>query len=271
MLQTVAASGKDSTSAPRGGTPDRIQAAGRHASPPRAARRTLLVVGLLCMSALALAVGCRSAIVDQLTPEDAAQAAVPVGSAGGSPADGAVSTTALPTPPASTPGPGSSPSPTPGPTTSTKTTPPRPQPTGLPGVAQQLLDQINAWRADAGQPPLVMASGLVASAHKHNLTMSAGCGLKHQCSGESGLGTRISAEGVTWRAVAENIGWSSRAANTTSAILAAASGLNTSMHNETPPDDGHRRNMLSASYHRIGIDVIRDASGQVWLTQDFAN
>jgi uncharacterized protein YkwD len=230
------------------------------------------VVGLLCAAALAFVVGCRSTIIDRLGPGAPAQAAAPFAAASGD-----VSTTALPTltstpsaGPASA-GPGTVASPTAGPTVTTKTTPPRPQPTGLPGVAQQLLDQINAWRAQADQPPLVMATGLVASAHKHNLRMSAGCGLKHQCSGESGLGQRISAEGINWRAVAENIAWSSEVPNTTSAILSAARGLNVSMHNETPPEDGHRRNMLSPSYHRIGIDVIRDADGEVWLTQDFAN
>jgi hypothetical protein len=29
--------------------------------------------------------------------------------------------------------------------------------------------------------------------------------------------------------------------------------------------------MLNDAYHRIGIDVIRDAEGKVWLTEDFAN
>jgi hypothetical protein len=29
--------------------------------------------------------------------------------------------------------------------------------------------------------------------------------------------------------------------------------------------------MLSDAYHRIGTDVVRDASGKVWLTEDFAN
>ena len=136
-------------------------------------------------------------------------------------------------------------------------------------MAQALLGQINAWRMADGKSPLTMTSGLVASAHKHNLVMSAGCGMAHQCAGEASLGSRISAEGISWRAVGENIAWHSSVPS--SGVLAAAKGLNESMHNETPPDDGHRRNMLSDTYHRIGIDVIRDADGKVWLTEDFAN
>jgi uncharacterized protein YkwD len=213
-----------------------------------------------------LAVGCRSEIVDRLSP---AGDSVP-DLAGAASSTAGVSTTDLsssPTPPATTTAPAPAPSTVAAP--STTAAPPRPQPGSLTDVAQALLDQINAWRAADGKAPLTMASGLVASAHKHNLVMAAGCGMKHQCPDEAGLGPRISAEGISWRAIAENIAWHSSVSS--SGVLAAARGLNESMHNEVPPDDGHRRNMLNDAYHRIGIDVIRDADGEVWLTEDFAN
>ena len=42
------------------------------------------------------------------------------------------------------------------------------------------------------------------------------------------------------------------------------------MYNETPPDDGHRRNILSSSFTEVGIDVVEDtAHGKVWLVTDF--
>jgi uncharacterized protein YkwD len=50
-----------------------------------------------------------------------------------------------------------------------------------------------------------------------------------------------------------------------------ATGLTQGMLNEQPPDDGHRKNILSRSFTRVGIAVVRDSSGTVWLTQDFAN
>jgi uncharacterized protein YkwD len=50
-----------------------------------------------------------------------------------------------------------------------------------------------------------------------------------------------------------------------------AVGLTRDMLNETPPDDGHRLNILSTAYTHIGIAVHRDSSGTVWLTQDFSN
>jgi uncharacterized protein YkwD len=43
------------------------------------------------------------------------------------------------------------------------------------------------------------------------------------------------------------------------------------MLDEKPPDDGHRLNILSSSFHRIGIAVSVDGNGTVWMSQDFAN
>jgi uncharacterized protein YkwD len=233
-----------------------VAATGRHAYRGSAARRTLLTVAVLCLTVLALAVGFRSVIADRLPSADNIDPA----RAGAPPATSGSPTSAI------TPAPATS---APATSTATSTSPPRAQPVSSTDAAQALLNQINAWREDEGAAPLTMTSGLVASAHTHNLRMSAGCGMNHQCPDEASLGDRITAEGISWRAVAENIAWHSSVSS--SGVLAAAQGLNTSMHAETPPDDGHRRNMLNDGYHRIGIDVIRDASGQVWVTQDFAN
>jgi uncharacterized protein YkwD len=147
-----------------------------------------------------------------------------------------------------------------------KTTPPANQST-----VDKLLAQINDLRAQHDLPAYTLLSGLNASAHKHNLTMMGGCGLSHQCSGEAAVGDRISAQGVHWNACGENIGYSGPHPNTASAMVSAAEGLTTSMYNEKPPDDGHRLNLLSSQFHHIGIDVTRDSSGKVWLTQDFSN
>lgn len=149
-----------------------------------------------------------------------------------------------------------------------------PKPPPLPGsspAANALLDQINAWRTAVGLRPYTMLPGLIASAHKHNLVMIAGCGLSHLCPNEAKLGDRIKAEGVRWTAAGENIAYSGFHANTTAAITAAAKGSNTSMFNEKPPDDGHRRNLLSKTFTHIGIDVVRDSRGRVWLTEDFTS
>jgi len=138
-------------------------------------------------------------------------------------------------------------------------------------AAAQVLALINQARAQAGLPALATSSGLDTSALGHTMVMAAGCGLSHQCPGEPALGARETAAGVAWTSAGENIGEGGPEPNTTSDIAAMAVGLTQAMLNEKPPDDGHRLNILSTSFHHIGIYVLRDASGTVWMTQDFSN
>ncbi len=101
--------------------------------------------------------------------------------------------------------------------------------------------------------------------------MAGGCGLSHQCPGEPSLGSRETAAAVHWTAAGENIGEGGPVAGTTAAIAQMAVTLTRDMLNEKPPDDGHRRNILSGSFAHIGIAIHRAPSGTVWLTQDFSS
>ena len=168
----------------------------------------------------------------------------------------------------------------PTPTASVSARPATPSPTSsatdspgaLPGApAGQVLALINQARSAAGLPPLTITAGLESSASAHNLTMAGGCGLSHQCPAEPELGTRETAVGVVWSACGENIGEGGPVADTDAAIAQMAVGLTQDMLNEKPPDDGHRRNILSSSFTHIGIAIYLDSSGTVWLTQDFSN
>ena len=143
--------------------------------------------------------------------------------------------------------------------------------TSLGSAAAQVLALINQARSAAGQPALTITAGLNASASKHNSTMAGGCGLSHQCPGEPDLGARETAAGVHWTAAGENIGEGGPVAGNAAAIARMAVSLTRSMLNEKPPDDGHRKNILSSSFTHIGIAVFRDPSGTIWLTQDFSN
>ena len=131
-------------------------------------------------------------------------------------------------------------------------------------AAQAVLNLINQERAGSGLPALTMSNALIQSAHKHNLAMLAADQLSHQLPGEDDLGTRISAQGVQWTMAAENIGYGFGDATQ------AAVSSNQSMFAETPPNDGHRKNILSSAT-LVGIDVIVNTqNSQVWLTEDFA-
>ena len=135
----------------------------------------------------------------------------------------------------------------------------------------QVLALINQARSGAGLPPLTITAGLDSSASAHNMTMAGGCGLSHQCPGEPDLGARETAGGVVWSAYGENIGEGGPVADTNAAIAQMAVGLTQGMLNEKPPDDDHRRNILSSSFTHIGIAIFLDGSGTLWLTQDFSN
>jgi uncharacterized protein YkwD len=76
---------------------------------------------------------------------------------------------------------------------------------------------------------------------------------------------------MTWSAVGENIGDGGPVSDTSAGATAMADKLIQIMLAERPPDDGHRVNILSATYHHIGICVYRSSSGVIWLTQDFSN
>jgi len=137
--------------------------------------------------------------------------------------------------------------------------------------ADQVVALINQARSAAGLPPLTVTAGLVASASAHTMVMAGGCGLSHQCPGEPPLGARESAAGVKWTTAGENIGEGGPVADTTAAITQMAMGITQYMLNEKPPDDGHRLNILSSAFTRIGVAVYRDSSGTVWMTQDFSS
>ncbi|GAA2795966.1 hypothetical protein GCM10010441_21480 [Kitasatospora paracochleata] len=142
---------------------------------------------------------------------------------------------------------------------------------GLDAATSQVLAVINQARAAQGVAPLQILAGLQTSANAHNHTMAAGCGLQHQCPGEPAFGDREHAGGVQWGTAGENIGEGGPMANTTEAIAKMAVGLTNDMLAEQPPNDGHRRNILNPAFHHIGIQLLRDSSGTVWMTQDFSD
>jgi uncharacterized protein YkwD len=130
--------------------------------------------------------------------------------------------------------------------------------------ADAVLDELNAERARHDLPALKMNSDLVSAAHKHNLAMAKANTLSHQLEGEAALGSRVSAAGYRWSAVAENVAYNGRRSE--DGVLA----VQKAMYNETPPNDGHRKNILSKTYVHVGIDVISDSvHDKVWLVTDF--
>jgi len=137
-------------------------------------------------------------------------------------------------------------------------------------VLGQVVEHINAARRSAGLSELTLDAKLSKASALHNQLMIDGCGLEHECPGESGIGDRFSAQGVRWTSAGENIGFGS-SGSSNAAIVRAANGLTDSMLAEKPPNDGHRKNLLNTGFKRIGLSVVRDSKGITWMTQDFVN
>jgi uncharacterized protein YkwD len=155
-------------------------------------------------------------------------------------------------------------------TTSPPTKKPAIPPATSSAILNAVLADINQARDAAGLPALTFDAQLSKASALHNQLMINGCGLSHQCPGEQSIGPRFSAQGVQWTAAGENIGFGS-SGSSQAAIIDAANGLTAGMLAEKPPDDGHRKNLLSGSFKRIGLSVVRDGSGKTWMVQDFVN
>lgn len=131
-------------------------------------------------------------------------------------------------------------------------------------VAGFVFAELNHERAVNHLPALRWNSALIRSSHYHNLWMARTNTMSHQINGEPSLGNRLVMKAYHWQTCGENVGWN------TDRSRAGAVYLQKLMYNEQPPNDGHRLNILNASYREVGIDVVIDArTGKLWLSEDF--
>jgi len=121
---------------------------------------------------------------------------------------------------------------------------------------QQLVNELNASRAEAGLSPLKVDDRLVQAAREHSQKMADARTLSHVLPGEQGVAERLAATGLTFNRSGENVGYNTD-----------FNGLHSAwMH--SPP---HRKNILNPDYTLVGIGVVRGADGVYWATQDFAH
>ena len=164
--------------------------------------------------------------------------------------------------------------------TAAPTRPPKPKQTPPPGnssgppptssqesqLTQRLFALINSDRAKQGLPAYTWNATMANGARLHSWNM-AHCGLSHACPGEPAPCQRVSNEGIQWTACGENVGYTSPSPDAWTAVQ----GIERAMLNEQPPNDGHRRNLLSTAYHRVGVGIYIDSKGLIWITEDFAS
>ena len=141
---------------------------------------------------------------------------------------------------------------------------PRPESLALNGPdANEMLDLVNQWRSANGVASLSINWELMAAAQAHSEDMANNNFLDHTGSDGSTPASRAQRSGYPSSFVGENV----------AAGYATFEGVLTAYMEETPPDDGHRRNVLSEAYHEIGFGYAYNDSSdfkQYW-TQDFGS
>lgn len=134
---------------------------------------------------------------------------------------------------------------------------PAPPPATAPAPSlQQVIDLTNAERARAGLPALSVDQRLMNAAQAHSADQAGRDRMTHDGSDGSNAGTRISRQGYSFRAWAENVAMGyPDAASVMEAWMGSA---------------GHRANILSTDVTQIGVGLAYAADGSPYWTQVFA-
>ncbi len=146
------------------------------------------------------------------------------------------------------------------------------QPTPVPTSIQsdfitRAIARTNTYRAKYAPncPQLRYNAQLTLAAYRHSADMALHGFLNHNGSDGSTVPQRLSAAGYHYTTWAENVTW----------YKATPEQAVDAWFNETPPNDGHRRNILGCTLHEVGIgfyDNPHDAVGaRYYWTQDFGS
>ena len=173
-------------------------------------------------------------------------------------------------PPAESPAPSATPTPSVTPTPSATPTPsvtptppaqeppaeesPAPEQPAPSSEAEQVLNLVNAARAQNGLSPMTLDTEMTAAANtRAKETVSQ---FSHTRPDGSSFSTALTQAGVSYRSYGENIAWGQRSAQ---------SVMDTWMNSS-----GHRANILG-SYSRLGVGVYRTADGTPYWVQLFCD
>ncbi len=120
--------------------------------------------------------------------------------------------------------------------------------------AMQVFDLTNVERVNAGVAPLTWHDPTSQVAYDHSVDMDMRAFFDHQNPDGQMPWDRLSLAGITWSAAGENI-----ARGQPDPVSVMTAWMNSA---------GHRANILSPSFTRLGVGV-HDAAGGPWWTQVF--
>jgi uncharacterized protein YkwD len=144
-----------------------------------------------------------------------------------------------------------------------------PPPAGeLTHLRQQLIAELNQHRAQYGLSPLTFDDTAEKAAQFHAEEMEQAGEMRHEdASGRSPL-QRFEALGGRADYYGENIGYWTPGVVDPVLLWHVIGSLDAEMMAEKPPNDGHRRNILSQNYSAVGIGIAVGPHG-VFISEDF--
>lgn len=148
--------------------------------------------------------------------------------------------------PAPAPVPGIPPAPSPAPAV-----PAVGQGVAMPDAAQRIYQLVNQERASAGLAALAVSSQIASIAADHSLAMADRHDIYHNDAYFSPANRRALGAG----ALGENVAMNSTIDDAHQRLMASP---------------GHRANILNPGFNTVGMAVVRDKSGTLYVTQDFA-
>jgi uncharacterized protein YkwD len=125
-------------------------------------------------------------------------------------------------------------------------------------LERQAFNLINSERARNGLPPLTWDGELCRVARLHSENMGRRNFFDHEGPDGTNLLTRVTAQGILWRSLGENIAYNQGHND--------PAGVAVSEWMHSPK---HRANILRGNFTHSGIGVARTSDGRVYLTQVF--
>lgn len=126
---------------------------------------------------------------------------------------------------------------------------------------EQVLKYTNQYRKKAGQKNLVLDTNLTRAACYRSLEMAKTKKMSHTRPDGSSCFTILKVYKVSYMAAGENIAYTSKGYGVNAKVVSQ-------MWYNSP---GHRANMLSGSYGKIGIGIAVASNGDIYYTQLFTN
>ena len=142
------------------------------------------------------------------------------------------------------------------------------QDAGFSATAEQTaLGLINQSRAQNGVPPVAMDEALRQIARSRARDMSVRGYFSHITPEGLSVFDLLRAAGISFEVAAENIGYGVSYGSPIDVVRADHG----TMMAETPPEDGHRKNILDGSLHKVGIGVYTGKDGKSYYVCDFTD